>query len=58
MSSQIVVAIAFVIAAAAAVAGFAAVLSEPATVTLVFIALAAIGLAAGPKPLLAEPVDG
>lgn len=55
---KIVVAVAFVTAAAAAVAGFAAALSEPATVTLVFVALAAIGLAGGRKPLVAEPVDG
>ena len=57
-SRKIVVAIAFVIAGAAAVAGFAATLPEPATVTLVFIALSAIGLAGHRKPVVAEPVEG
>ncbi len=59
MSPQkIIVVVAFAIAAAAAVAGFSARLPEPATVTLVFAALAAIGLAGGRKPLVVEPVDG
>lgn len=59
MSSQkLVVAFAFITAAAAVVAGFAAALPEPATVTLVFVALAAIGTTGARKPLVVEPIDG
>lgn len=51
---KLVVAAALLSVAAAAQAGFAAILPEPATVTLIFICMAAIGLVVArkrPKPV-------
>ncbi|MEO8935855.1 MAG: hypothetical protein ABI277_09575 [Burkholderiaceae bacterium] len=46
---KLIVAAALLSVAATAQAGFAAVLPEPATVTLVFVFMAAIGLVVGRK---------
>ncbi len=46
---KLIVAVALLSVAAAAQAGFSAVLPEPATVTLIFVLMAAIGLAVARK---------